>query len=142
MTETKTKRVKLEWVSSRMFVGTDHLGNSTAIGYFREDEPEGGGINPSDMLLLSAAACSAYDVVQILEKAKEPLEDLKVEIAADQSQQPPYPYVTLHFNYLVKGDVDPRKMERAMELSEEKYCSVLATIKPNLEFTSEYRIEA
>jgi len=140
--ETKTKHVKLEWVRSRMFVGTDHLGNSMAIGYYRDDEPEGQGINPSDMLLLSAAACSAYDVVQILEKAKEPLEDLKVEVSADQSQEQPYPYVGLHFKYRVKGAVDPARMQRAMDLSEEKYCSVLATIKPNLEFTSEFEIES
>ena len=47
--ETKTKQVKLEWLRSRMFVGTDHLGKSIAIGYLREDNPEAAGINPSDM---------------------------------------------------------------------------------------------
>ena len=124
-----------------MFVGSDHLGNSIAIGYLREDEPEGQGINPSDMLLLSAAACSAYDVVQILEKAQEPLEDLQIEVSAEQSQEQPYPYVSLHFNYRVKGEVNPEPMQRAMQLSEDKYCSVLATLKPGLTFSSEFEIE-
>lgn len=140
--ETKTKRVHLDWLRSRMFVGTDHLGNSVSIGYLREDEPEGQGINPSDMLLLSAAACSAYDVVQILEKAREPLVDLQVEVSAEQSQEQPYPYVSLHFNYQVKGEVDPERMQRAMQLSEDKYCSVLATLKPGLTFSSEFEITA
>ncbi|MDZ7843960.1 MAG: OsmC family protein [Anaerolineales bacterium] len=140
--ETKTKRVQLDWLRSRMFVGTDHLGNSVSIGYLREDEPEGQGINPSDMLLLSAAACSAYDVVQILEKAQEPLEDLQIEVSAEQSQEQPYPYVSLHFNYRVKGKVNPERMQRAMQLSEDKYCSVLATLKPGLTFSSEFEIEA
>lgn len=139
--ETKTKRVQLDWLRSRMFVGTDHLGNSLSIGYLREDEPEGQGINPSDMLLLSAAACSAYDVVQILEKAQEPLEDLQIEVSAEQSQEQPYPYVSLHFNYRVKGEVNPERMQRAMQLSEDKYCSVLATLKPGLTFSSEFEIE-
>jgi putative redox protein len=139
--ETKTKQVQLEWLRSRMFVGTDHLGNSIAIGYQREDETQGAGINPSDMLLLAAASCSAYDVVQILEKGKQPLEDLRVDVSAEQSQENPFPYVSLHFKYRVKGAVDPKKMQRAMDLSEEKYCSVLATLKPGLTFTSEFVIE-
>ena len=140
--ETKTKHVQLEWLRSRMFVGTDHLGNSIAIGYQREDEPQGAGINPSDMLLLAAASCSAYDVVQILEKGKQPLEDLRVDVSAEQSQENPFPYVSLHFKYRIKGAVDPAKMQRAMDLSEEKYCSVLATLKPGLTFTSEFVVES
>jgi len=138
--ETKTKQVQLEWVRSRMFVGTDHLGHSLAIGYLMEDEPKANGVNPSDMLLLSAASCSAYDVVQILEKGKQPLEDLKVDVSAEQSQENPFPYLSLHFKYIIKGNVDPEKMQRAMDLSEEKYCSVLATLKPGLTFTSEFEI--
>jgi putative redox protein len=139
--ETKTKEVKLEWLRSRMFLGTDHLGTSIAIGYDRESDPEGKAVNPSDLLLLAAASCSAYDVVQILEKGKQPLENLKVDVRAEQSQESPYPYLTLHFNYIVKGDVDPDKLQRAMQLSEDKYCSVLATLKPGLTFTSEYTLE-
>ena len=139
--ETKPKEVKLEWLRSRMFVGTDHLGTAIAIGYDRESDPEAKGVNPSDMLLLAAASCSAYDVVQILEKSKQPLEGLKMEVRADQSQEPPYPYVGLHFNYIVKGAVNPDKIQRAMQLSEDKYCSVLATLKPGLTFTSEYTLE-
>ena len=139
--ETNTKQVKLEWLKSRMFVGTDHLGSSIAIGYLQEGEPEGRGINPSDMMLLAAASCSAYDVVQILEKGKQPLEGLKVDVSAEQSQEQPYPYVSLHFNYIIKGDVDPDKIQRAMQLSEDKYCSVLATLKPGLTFTSEFTLE-
>jgi putative redox protein len=139
--ETKTKYVQLEWLRSRMFVGTDHLGKSIAIGYQREDESQGAGINPSDMLLLAAASCSAYDVVQILEKGKQPLKDLRVDVSAEQSQENPFPYVSLHFKYRIKGNVDPKKMQRAMDLSEEKYCSVLATLKPGLTFTSEFVIE-
>jgi putative redox protein len=140
--ETISKKVKLEWLRSRMFVGTDHMGTSIAIGYDRESDPEGKGINPSDMLLLAAASCSAYDVVQILEKGKQPLEDLKVDVTAEQSQENPFPYVSLHFNYRIWGDVPAEKIQRAMQLSEDRYCSVLATIKPGLTFTSEFTLES
>ncbi len=87
--ETQTKEVKLEWLRSRMFVGTDHLGKSIAIGYLTDEEPKACGINPSDMLLLAAASCSAYDVVQILEKGKQPLENLKVDVTAEQARNNP-----------------------------------------------------
>ena len=139
--ETLTKEVKLEWLRSRMFVGTDHLGNSLAIGYLTDEEPKAQGINPSDMLLLAAASCSAYDVVQILEKSRQPLQDLKIEVSAEQSQEQPYPFVSLHFNYRIWGDIPAEKIQRAMQLSEEKDCSVLATLKPGLTFTSEYTLE-
>ena len=89
--ETLTKEVKLEWLRSRMFVGTDHMGNSLAIGYLTDEEPKAQGINPSDMLLLAAASCSAYDVVQILEKSRQPLQDLKIDVSAEQREQQPYP---------------------------------------------------
>ncbi len=110
--ELKTKEVKLEWLRSRMFVGTDHMGNSLAIGYLREDKPEGHGVNPADLMLLAAASCSAYDVVQILEKGKQPLEGFKIDVKAEQSQESPYQYVSLHFNYIIKGDVAPDKIQR------------------------------
>lgn len=139
--ELNTKEVKLEWLRSRMFVGTDHMGNSITIGYLRDDEPEGHGVNPADLLLLAAASCSAYDVVQILEKGKQPLEGFKIDVRAEQSQESPYQYVSLHFNYIIKGAVAPDKIQRAMQLSEDKYCSVLATLKPGLTFTSEYTLE-
>ncbi len=140
--ETKTKEVKLEWLRSRMFVGFDHMGNSIAIGYQNEEEPHSQGINPSDMLLLAAASCSAYDVVQILEKGKQPLEDLRVDVSAEQNQEQPYAYTSLHFNYRIWGNIPAEKIQRAMQLSEEKYCSVLATLKPGLVFTSEFTLES
>jgi len=140
--ETETKEVKLEWLRSRMFVGTDHLGKSIAIGYQQEEKPYGEAINPSDLLLLAAASCSAYDVVQILEKGKQPLEDLKVDVTAEQSQEKPFPYVSLHFNYRIWGDIPSEKIQRAIQLSEEKYCSVTATLKPGLTFTSEFTFES
>lgn len=138
--ETTTKEVKLEWVGSRMVVGTDSKGHSLTIGYQRENEPEGQGANPSDLLLLSAASCSTYDVVAILEKQKQPLEGLSVTVTATQKEEVPYNYLSMHITYHVRGDVDPDKLERAIYLSEEKYCSVTNTLRPCLEITNDYEI--
>lgn len=136
----KPKSVKLEWVGSRMFVGTDSNGHSLAIGYQREHEPEGRGVSPSDMLMLAAAGCSSYDVVEILEKQKQPLESLSVTVKGTQKKDPPFNYQTMHITYHVKGDVQPEKVERAIQLSEEKYCSVTNTLRAGVEITSDYEI--
>lgn len=138
--ETTSKKVKLEWVGSRMVMGTDSKGHSLAIGYQRDHEPEWQGANPSDLLLLSAASCSTYDVVSILEKQKQPLEGLSVSVTAQQKAEVPYNYVAMHLTYHVKGDVDPEKLERAIHLSEEKYCSVTNTLRPCVEITNDYEI--
>lgn len=138
--ETTSKSVHLEWVGSRMVVGTDHKGHTISIGYQREKEPEWQGANPSDLLLLSAASCSTYDVVAILEKQKQPLEGLTVTVTARQNAEVPYNYLSMHITYHIRGDVDPDKVERAIHLSEEKYCSVTNTLRPSMEITSDYDI--
>jgi len=138
--ETKSKSVHLEWVGSRMVVGTDHKGHSIAIGYQREKDPEWQGANPSDLLLLSAASCSAYDVVGILEKQKQPPQGMTVTVKAQQNAEIPYNYLSMHITYHVRGEVDPEKLERAIHLSEQKYCSVTNTLRPAMEITSDYEI--
>lgn len=138
--DTTSKSVTLEWVGSRMVVGTDSKGHSLVIGYQREQDPQGRGANPSDLLLLSAASCSSYDVVEILEKQKQPLKEMIVTVDATQKKEPPFNYLTMHITYHIKGDVDPEKLERAIHLSEEKYCSVTNTLRPSVEITSDYEI--
>ncbi|MFO8036496.1 MAG: OsmC family protein [Anaerolineales bacterium] len=138
--ETTSKSVKLEWVGSRMFAGTDSKGHSLTIGYNRDHRPESQGASPSDLLMLSAASCSAYDVVEILEKQKQPLEGLSVTVTGTQKKDPPTKYLSMHLTYRVKGDVEPEKLERAIQLSEEKYCTVSITLRQCVDITSEYKI--
>ncbi len=139
MTIVKSQ-VFVKWVESTLIVGSDSRGRPIVIGGKPGEEPEWVGVKASDLLLLAAAACSTYDVVTILAKQREPLEGLEVECSGDQNSKPPYAFTSIHLRYLVKGDVNPEKLERAIRLSEEKYCSVISTLRPTVGITSEYEI--
>jgi putative redox protein len=92
-------------------------------------EPGGEGATPVEMLLASAGACSLIDVVNILEKKKAKFEDLRVEIEAERREENPRRFTAIDLTYTVEGDVEPKALEQACELSVEKYCSVLDTIR-------------
>jgi putative redox protein len=89
---------------------------------------------------MAAAACSAYDVVTILTKQKEPLRDLQVTCDGEQLSDPPYTFTKIHLHYLVYGEVSQNKLARAIALSEDKYCSVISTLKPGVPISSDFEI--
>jgi len=138
--ETVKGTVNIKWAGARMMLGVDSRGSAVPIGFNRDAEPTWSGIKPSDLLLLAAASCSAYDVVDILQKQRAPLEGLDIQCTGEQITEQPYNFISLHLKYIIKGAVDPKKVERAIKLSEDKYCSVLATLRPSLEISSAYEI--
>lgn len=121
-------------------LGVDSRGQSIVIGKNTETEPEIWGNKASDLLLISAASCSMYDVIVILQKQKQPLQDIQIICSGDQLEEAPHTFVSIHLHYIVKGDVDPEKLRRAIKLSEEKYCSVQATLRPTVKLTSDFEI--
>lgn len=132
--------ITVNWLRARLMVGIDSRGKAVVIGRDEKQNPNWEGIKASDLLMLAAASCSMYDVLEIMEKQREPVEDMQVLCEADQLPEPPHRFTRLHLKYLVTGKVSAEKLERAIKLSQDKYCSVLATIRPNLDFSSEYEI--
>jgi putative redox protein len=140
--DTVKGTVNLKWTGARMMLGVDSRGAVIPIGFNREAEPNWNAIKPSDLLLLAAASCSAYDVVEILQKQREPLDSLEIECSGVQITEQPYNFTKIHLKYIITGAVNPKKVERAIQLSEDKYCSVLATLRPSLDISSEFEINA
>jgi putative redox protein len=134
--------IAVKWVESKLMVGADSRGHTVAISTWPEREPAWLGLKPSDMLLMAAASCSLYDVVEILRKQREPLVDLEVICTGTQLPEPPSTFTKIHLDYRAKGALDPKKLERAIQLSQEKYCSVITTLRPTVEITHEYSITA
>ncbi len=130
--------VNIRWVDRTLMVGTDSNDNSIVIGRSPENHETFIGMKPSDLLLLAVASCTAYDVLEILTKQREPLIDLKVYCSGDQLPDPPYTFTNIHLRYEVKGNVDKKKLERAISLSEQKYCSVISTLQVSVPVSSEY----
>lgn len=132
--------VTIRWVDRTLMVGTDSNNHSIVIGRSPEEQKTFLGMKPSDLLLLSVASCTAYDVLEILSKQRAPLEDLKVHCSGDQLSDPPYTFTKIQLQYEVKGAVDVSKLERAIRLSEEKYCSVISTLQQGVPISSDYEI--
>lgn len=104
------------------------------------DEP-GQGATPMELLAVSLAGCTSMDVVSILMKMRQPLEAFRVEVRGEKAEEHPKRFMSLEVRYHLKGALDERKVRRAIELSETRYCSVEATLRPALPITSSYVIE-
>ena len=139
---TSSSTVNIKWIKSTetVMAGVDSRGTPAVIGVWPEHEPLWRGLKASDMLLMSAAACSAYDVVNILRKQREPLESLEVFCTGEQESEPPKRFTHIHLHYQFKGDLNQEKVKKAINLSEEKYCTVLNTLKDSVELTSDWKI--
>lgn len=91
-----------------------------------------GGFNPKALLLSGLAGCSGIDVVEILEKMRVPFRDLKIEVEADQTNEPPKVFKEVHINYIITTAEENRdKVKKAVDLSLDKYCGVSAMLKKN-----------
>jgi putative redox protein len=129
-------QIALKWVGedSRMFIGRDSYGNTVVAGSWQR---EGGGqwqewkgLKPSDLLVISLCSCSAYDVVEILKKQRQNLTGLHITADAKQASEPPYHFTDINLHYVITGmNISAQKVEKAIELSQNKYCSVAATIR-------------
>ena len=140
--------VALKWTGedSQMFIGRDSFGHVLMAGSWPQDGneewQEWKAIKPSDLLLLSLASCSAYDVVMILKRQRQPLANLYISVEGNQAAEAPYPFTDIHLHYTVEGDgLDSAKVERAITLSEEKYCSVAATIRGVAKLSHSFEIK-
>lgn len=140
-------KLALKWLGeeSRMFVGRDSGGQSVLVGSWQNKEDAAWtpwrAAKASDLLVIALMACSGYDVVDILLKQREPLTGLTVTAEAEQASDPPWPFTRIHLHYIASGpDLDPKKVERAIKLSEEKYCSVAATIRGVTQITHDFEV--
>jgi len=128
----------LRWVpGGNRFVSTDSTGHSVVMSTTKENM----GMKPSELILSALAGCSSVDVVNILEKKHTPLTHLEVNVTAEQDADPPWTFRKIHMKFIVKGKgITEKNLSQAIELSEEKYCSVAATLRGVAEITTSYEI--
>ena len=101
------------------------------------------GATPREYLLAGAAGCTAMDIISILQKMRQPLEGIELEITAEQAESAPNVFTTAKIVYIIKGAVDEKAVQQAIDLSQEKYCSASIMLKrAGMELCTKYRIEA
>ena len=131
---------RLSWTGDRRFLGQTESGHSIVIGTAHGDAPKPG---PSamELVLMGAGACSAYDVVSILEKGRQAIADVDVELEADRAEDPPKVFTRIHLHFIVRGrNLDPAKVERAINLSVEKYCSATAMLEKTASVSHDFEV--
>jgi putative redox protein len=129
----ETKRITLEWQKDLIFRGGESGGPAAVVDGDNATAP-----GPMLHLLLAAASCTASDVVIILRKMRLPPARLTLEVAGTRREQEPRRYIAIHFIYRLAGEgIDEARARRAVELSLEKYCSVINSLAQDISITYE-----
>jgi putative redox protein len=129
---------RIKWIEGMTFMGQSGSGHAVVI----DGAPDHGGRNlgmrPMELLLTGMAACSAFDVVLILKKGRQPLADCVVTAKAQRAAEDPKVFTRIHLVYTVAGrGLDPKQVERAVKLSKDKYCSATIMLAKTAEVTYE-----
>ncbi|PLX25194.1 MAG: osmotically inducible protein OsmC [Ignavibacteria bacterium] len=128
--------------------GITFAGRTNSNHWITMDGPEkfGGsdaGVRPKELLLLSLAGCTGSDVASILAKKRVALDNLEMNISAEESEEHPIVFTSMHIEYVFYGEgIEAKDVERAIELSQTKYCGVTAMFEKAMKVTHSYRIEA
>ncbi len=135
--EGSMQTATVKWVGGEKFSATGPSGHAVAFDSDRESNTAPG---PMDMVLMALGACTATDVVIILEKKRQKLESLEVVCSGERAAEPPRVWVKLDVLFRLRGSVDEAALQRAIELTKEKYCSIAAMLKKTAEISWRYEI--
>lgn len=126
--------VQLNWNPEEQFTLRD-----SDVYQIKMKRPDG--VKASNLLAMALIGCSSHDVVEILQKQRQDLRELRVTAESTQDNDPPWRFRRIHIHYQAVGkDIDLEKFGKAIQISEEKYCSVYATLKDAIEITHDYEV--
>ncbi len=134
-------KARVKWVEEATFLGESASGHAVVM----DGPPDSGGrnlgIRPMEMLLLGMGGCTAFDVVMILKKARQPVSDCVVELASERADVEPKVFTRIHVHFVVTGSgLSEKQVARAVELSAEKYCSASIMLGKTADITHDYEI--
>ena len=134
-------KTRIEWKDGMSFLGESGSGHQVLM----DGPPEAGGRNlgprPMEMLLMGTGGCAAFDVMLILKKGRQEVNDCVVEIEAQRATNEPKVFTHIHFHFKLTGkDLQPQQVERAISLSAEKYCSASIMLGKTAEMTHDFEI--
>jgi len=134
-------KARVKWLDNMTFVGESASGHSVVM----DGAPDSGGRNlaarPMEMVLIGMGGCTAFDVVAILKKARQPIDDCIVELSAERAEDIPRIFTKIHVHYTVKGrGLSEKQVTKAVNLTAEKYCSVSIMLAKSAEITHDFEI--
>jgi putative redox protein len=136
-------KARVKWVEAVTFLGESGSGHAVVM----DGPPDSGGrelgVRPMEMLLLGMGGCTAFDVLHILRKARQPVTDCVVELEAERAATEPKVFTRIHVHFKVSGDgLSEKQVARAVELSAEKYCSASIMLGKTAEVTHDFELLA
>lgn len=134
-------KARIKWVQDAMFVGESDSGHAVVM----DGPPDGGGrnlgIRPMEMVLIGMGGCTAYDVLHILKKSRQAVEDCRVEIEAQRADSVPKVFTQIHIHFIVRGKgLTANAVQRAVDFSAEKYCSASIMLGKTATITHDFEI--
>ncbi len=134
---------KVVWNEGLVFTGIADSGFSIRLDSKKEVGGSDSGIRPVELMALSVAGCTAMDVISILQKKHQQVTAFEVQVHASRADDHPRKFLKMVIDYIITGhDIEPGAVERAVQLSEEKYCSAIATLRGNVEFERRILIQS
>ena len=135
-------KARIKWVEGASFLGETESGHAVLM----DGPADGGGRNlgprPMEMVLIGTGGCTAYDVVAILKKQRQQITDCVAEIQAERADSDPKIFTKIHFHFIVSGkDLKSEQVERAINLSAEKYCSASIMLGKTAAITHDFEIQ-
>jgi putative redox protein len=127
----------VKWVGKQAFVATSPSGRAITVDSDRETNSAPG---PMELVLMALGACTATDIVIVLKKKRQKLQALEVICSGERAAEPPTVWTKLEILYRLRGELDDGAVKHAIELSEEKYCSVAAMLKKTAKVSWRYEI--
>ena len=134
-------KARVKWVQDVTFMGESGSGHAVVMDGPPEDGGRNLGVRPMEMLLLGMGGCTAFDVVHILKKARQPISDCVVELSAERADTPPKVFTRIHAHFIVSGKgLTEAQVKRAVELSAEKYCSASIMLGKMAQISHDFEI--
>ena len=129
-------KCRVKWLDHMTFVGESGSGHAVVMDGAPEHGGRDMGVRPMEMLLLGLGGCTAFDVVSILKKSRQAITDCEVLIDSDRAEEIPKVFTRIHVHFIISGKgLDPVKVEKAVNLSADKYCSASEMLGKTAEIT-------
>lgn len=134
-------KARIKWIEGVSFAGQSESGHTVVMDGAPEAGGQNLGVRPMEMLLLGMGGCTAFDVVLILRKSRQPITDCVAEIEAERADTDPKVFTKIHVHFIVTGKgLDPKRVDQAIKLSAEKYCSASIMLGKTAEITHDFEI--
>jgi putative redox protein len=132
---------QINWIEDMQFVARADTGHAIVMDASVDGGGFGSASSPMEVVLMGLLGCTAMDVISILKKKRQPVEGFKIFATGERAAEHPRAYTAIHLEYVAYGEVAPDALARAVQLSEEKYCGAMATVRGVAKITSSTRVE-